>query len=102
MDIQAKRHGPSCVPDPLSVAKPRESPPQGDPLQVAHVRVVDTRCCADALEPRSKTGLEVPLASKRQKVLNETHGNELRVDRHRAERRIGEISAGGISLIGSS
>ena len=89
VDVRLKPLSPWCMRDPLAVAKPRKRLTENGLLQVTHVRVVDARRSPEALEPHSKVGLEPRLASEQIEILELVHGDEQRVDRHRAERRIG-------------
>jgi hypothetical protein len=79
---------------PFGLEKSRERRPERRFFQTADFRVLDAGGAADLDERGAVIVAERVLAAERREFGDLRHGDEDRVDRHRADRRIGRLLAG--------
>ena len=93
-DVLVKRPGARRVALTLDTLEPFAAAPQHEFLQRAYLRVLNARRDAHRVETRAQPGLERLLAADLLEVLHLVEGDELRIDRHRAQRGIRRRFAG--------
>src|SRR6185503_14250786 len=71
----------------VDVPEPGEAPPQRDVLQRPDLAVLNARGDTHGVEARAQRGLERLLAADLHEIFDAIERDELRVDRHRAQRR---------------
>jgi len=88
-DVRAERVGSARAAREVHVPEPGEAPAQRDVLQRPDLAVLNARGDTDGVEARAQPGLERLLAAGLHEVFDAIERDELRVDRHGAQRRVG-------------